>query len=1127
VKDVVPLLKHSPSAQDPEILEEITVQREPLVAGLVKAALDVEGGPRHQLLIGPRGIGKTHIVSLVARRLRVERSRHPVVVAWLREDPWQIRSYEKFLGEIISRLAIDIAEPDLAGQSERIRSGGPEAELEGEQLLREVVGRARLILLVENLDEIFRKIGANGQARFRAFAEDWRQLLIIGTAPQLFEGVQLHESPFYGFFAITHLEELSLDSARELMLRIAELREDAKLAEFLRSDVATRRLAAVEALAGGHPRVWLLLSGCVSIQAIDDLVPLFLEALDELTPYYQARLRELGDQQQELIFLLSEAGGAMSNRELADRSGLPQNQVASMVRQLDDRGYIRRATVPKEVAGGDERMSYWELREPLMRLCLDVKHSRGEPLRMVVEFLRAWYGPRLLDELAALPASAELATTYVTEALRSFDEPFSSVDLFEGTPGEIVARAERGLSLLPDRLELRMAKATGLVLQGRLDEGEAECQRLIESEEPGPARIAYQLQKLFVRRMAGKPVDEEGLAAEFLELYEASPEDRAIVILTGKALADLRHYEDAVRVLPRALALDPEESQLWNAFGVSLLHLERFEEAVEAFERVIELSPDEEEAYGRRGESLRNLDRPEEALESFREAARINPGDYRAFQSIGLTLVDLGQDEEALAALGQAGELEPANARLESQRSMVLRRLGRHEEAVQALDRAIELDPEASLFHERRGILLNEMGHYEDALEAFSRARDLEPDRAAVHSNWGVVLTNLRRYEEALVAFLKAYELNPESPAIQSNLGGALAQLGRYDEAVEFLRRGVEENPEEPNVWNNLGGALSRLGQREEALDAFRKAIELSPEEPDYRENLGIVLMRLQRYEEAAAALSKAVELNPGGHRAVANLAAAQANLGRHEEARGFFEKALQLNPNSASVHDGLGLVLHNLGRPEEALDAFAKAIEFDPNEPQLHSHLANVLLEMGSLAEAGRAIQRALELDPDQAGFHFTAAEISLMREELEDFLRQLHEGLRLWSEDREGLPGDASLICMTLWARHGAGDDLGPILARLTQTYEEFGAAEDLGRGLVSTIPVIAAAGVADEAARSWLEVWQEAPASASLAIPLGMVAATVRWKEDRDRAHLMNLPQEQREILTELLADSEDGP
>jgi hypothetical protein len=50
------------------------------------------------------------------------------------------------------------------------------------------------------------------------------------------------------------------------------------------------------------------------------------------------------------------------------------------------------------------RESYYELREPLMRLCVEVKKHRDEPIRLVVELLRSWYtSEELQKKLDTLP----------------------------------------------------------------------------------------------------------------------------------------------------------------------------------------------------------------------------------------------------------------------------------------------------------------------------------------------------------------------------------------------------------------------------------------------------------------------------------------------------------------------------------------------------------------------------------------------------------------------------------------------------------------------------------------------------------------------------------------------------
>jgi tetratricopeptide (TPR) repeat protein len=913
---IVPLLKFTPSAQDPQVLETITVQREPLITNLVEAALDTGGGARHQLLIGPRGIGKTHIFSVVASRVRAGASSSSITLAWLEEDPWSIGSYEKFLAAIVSRVAAENADETLVEKADELHASRDKSGREGEQMLRDAVGGSRLVLLVENLDDVFHRIGDNGEERLRAFIEDWQQMLVLATAPQLFEGVQLHKSPFYGFFAITHLDELDLDSATELMRRVAKLRGDNELVEFLGTDVASRRLEAVEALAGGHPRIWLLLSGCVSIKAIDELVPLFLEALDDLTPYYQDRLRELGHQQQELVAQLSEAGGALSNRALAERSGIAQNQVATILRQLTDRGYVRRAEVSNEIATGDARMSFWELREPLMRLCLDVKQARGKPLRMVVEFLRSWYGPRLLDELAALPPSARLATTYVSEALRTLEGALPADALLRGSPSEILARAELGLSAAPDRPDLRMARATGLLLEDRFSDALDALEAMIAVEESEQGRLAVQLQLVHAKRGLGEPIDSDPLVEGLLKLSKNEPDSANAQDLVVFGLTDLDRHEEALEAFPRALELESENARLFGAYGRSLVAT----------------------------------------------------------------------------------------------------------------------------------------NHYEEALEAFDAAARLEPDNTWIHASRGAVLRWLGRSEDVLVAVDKALELEPDNAEYQRLKGSALVDLGRHEEALEAFAKGSEIDPDDALMHGGRAAALLGLGRGEEAVSATGEGIEL--------------------------------------------------------------------DPGSAPLLQIQGMLLAGLNRLEEALVAFRRVAEIEPSNAESFNHQANLLRRLGRLDEAEQAVRRAIDLDDQDVVYRFTLSEISFARVDADNAVRQLREALSIWSQARETAAGEPELLCRILAETWSAGDLRRGTIDQIIEAFDEVDAGDVLGRGLVSSIAWLADPEVNTEMADLWVEDWLEAREVGDLQIPRRLLRAANAWKKDRDQAHLLDLPPEQRKILIDLL-------
>jgi DNA-binding Lrp family transcriptional regulator len=374
-RPTVPMLAFTPGNQDPQILEELFVRREGLLQELER---DVEefangGSRRHRLVVGPRGIGKSHLIALLNHRVTTKVIAKNISVHMLPEDLYGITRFADLVDAILNR-------------DPQPRKTNVEAETE----LRALAAAKPMLILLENLDSVLHAIGTDGVHHLRSAIED-SKILLIATSPLLFDEVQKAKAPLFGFFDTIHLDELSVDDALELMRRVAKLREDDELLEFLDTPQARARASAVQALAGGQPRIWMLFTGCLSVQALDELVPLFMESLDDLTPYYQSRVGSLSPQLQQIVMMFCRQGSALSNKAIAEGTGIDERRVATAIKDLERKGYVRKPTSILESVG-DERISWWDLREPLMRLSLDVKSSRGKPLRTIVEFLKLWYG---------------------------------------------------------------------------------------------------------------------------------------------------------------------------------------------------------------------------------------------------------------------------------------------------------------------------------------------------------------------------------------------------------------------------------------------------------------------------------------------------------------------------------------------------------------------------------------------------------------------------------------------------------------------------------------------------------------------------------------------------------------
>jgi tetratricopeptide (TPR) repeat protein len=402
----------TPSQMSHEMLEAILVKRQSLAARLVdRVRQSVLTETKHQnLLLGPRGMGKSYLVALIYHRVKnLTELEGKIVLAPFAEEEWSITSLTDLFLVILKALEREYG--GLQAQIDALyRLPIRDIEHAASTLIREFVGERTLFLMMENLSDIFRGLGSEGQWAFRAFLNERPFVTILATTPSLFDGVEDRESAFYGFFHHIYLDELNVEEATELLEKVAARRNDPDLTEFLKTPTARERVQAVHDLAGGHPRIYLLFAHLLTQETLDELVTPFMKLLDELTPYYQSRMQLLSPQQRKIIEFLCTARGAVAVKEIAAQNLMTPQTASSQLDKLEEMAYVRKTPVGRE--------SWYELREPLLRLVIEIKRGRGEPVRLIVDFLRRWYSRRERQErLALAPPNRPLTREYLIAAL--------------------------------------------------------------------------------------------------------------------------------------------------------------------------------------------------------------------------------------------------------------------------------------------------------------------------------------------------------------------------------------------------------------------------------------------------------------------------------------------------------------------------------------------------------------------------------------------------------------------------------------------------------------------------------------------------------------------------------------
>ena len=461
--------RYSPGNMNRESLEALFVgRREVMDDVLSRVSTSVRSPEKHYvLLVGPRGSGKTHFLALAYHRLMDRfdtfNVRDRVAVALLNEEEWGVASFLDLVVRILRALtdqALDL-DAEIAGIYDRFSKDRAEAEALAVARLRQHTRGKTLLLLCENLVDLFDGLGEEGQKRWRAVIQEDGNWAIVASTPSLFTAVTLQDNPFYGFFTIRALEKIDFDTGLDLLVRKAVHEGKTELADSLRTPLGRARARAIHHLAAGNPRAYVVLFDFLDKESLKDLVRPFMHMVDDLTPYYQDRMRRLAPAQRKIVEFLCLQGKPTTIKDIATPCLMSQQTAAKQIGELRTAGFVSRMRFG--------RNTFCELSEPLMRICIEVKDNKTQHFRLFVEFLRHWFTNREFERRHAAfqhdEHRADPDRVHVEEAVRCSladkHEPFVDA-LHVEAAAESAARIEAlpGGSLLGRLLAAQAAAAT-------------------------------------------------------------------------------------------------------------------------------------------------------------------------------------------------------------------------------------------------------------------------------------------------------------------------------------------------------------------------------------------------------------------------------------------------------------------------------------------------------------------------------------------------------------------------------------------------------------------------------------------------------------------------------------------
>ena len=1018
---------------------------------LIEALRECSGSANtHQIVIGPRGSGKTSLLLRVAaevlRDADLSARFFPIVFA---EESYEVSTAGEFWLECVSRLADQApyreGGVDLHRTFEELRTLHDDRTLEDRCLgvLQDFADREkkRLVLIVENLNMMFRDMGDDDAGwRLRKALQTEPRIVLLASATSSFDQMNDPKEALYELFRVIRLHPLDTESCATLWQTVSGQAR------------APQTIQALRILTGGSPRLLTIVARFGANLSFRELMADLLDLVDDHTEYFKSHLDALPAQERKVYVALADLWKPATAREIADRARLGTSKCSAQLARLVDRGAV-------EVSGGSARRKLYYLTERLYNIYYLMRRARGPAplIDALIRFMESYYSTDELREFGVRMAREALGFDGGALALyRMAFERLVGLPSLEAHREELLSVASPAFAYAPSEFSAvspapsaardLLGKALALAESGRLQDAVAAwdevIRRLGASDAPADREQVSMALVNKGKALGGLGRAEEALAVldDVVQRFGAeNGEGHPLAVATalagkGGMLSNLNRHTEALATWnevarrfgkSRVPALEALVANALVGTAVALNTLNRHGEVLEACDEVLE-------RFGKSGSP---------ALHRELAAAMVGRGH---------ALIALGRVDEAISAWGA-----------------VVERFGRSD--------SLRIVGQAASALANIGTALFQSGRLEEALTAFdgvvqsykgSDAPILREVLARCFVNRGNVLAALKRETEALSSWeeaIRGFEAGglPEvaEPFCNAlmNRAAALHNAGRPDEALQMWgevveRFGADDRPRllamVANAQTNRGALLEQSGRYEEALATCDRAIDRFGQSSTPAVlatvagillNKGIVLISAHRNEEALAVWDEIERRfgnrdEPGISKHVASALVSKgttlARMNRQEEAVEVWNDVLRRfgEGDSSLYHEEIAtavlsrvLVLGSLNRPDEALKVCDEALRRFRNsdEPYGVEAVAQTLVNKGSLL---------VGLDRTEEGFaaweevirRFEASDVPPLRDAAESALcmraqHELSEGRartavslldRALLQAREGIP-------------------------------------------------------------------------------------------------------------------------
>ena len=554
-----------------------------------------------------------------------------------------------------------------------------------------------------------------------------------------------------------------------------------------------------------------------------------------------------------------------------------------------------------------------------------------------------------------------------------------------------------------ERPQLHVVIGRAYRQSGLLPEAAAEFKKAIALDPRFP-RAHYYLGITYLLDEGQSKIGEA--LEEFKIEVAANPDEFFANYYLGVVYNFQRQWELAITFLQKASTIQPNNPDPYFQLGQAYQELNNHEQAIEVLKKAIALNPDlghnkgqVTTAHHRLAQSLLKIGQTEAGQRELQIASDLKAQAFKLEQQVQTGAPDMSaaklsdQGKDSLDLVSGSRGISVSNELDDSSKQKLHSSEAYYKKVV-------------ATAHNNVGLLRGERQEFRAAAEQFALAARWDPQQDGVNYNLGLAYYKSGSYKQATAPLETEVKAHPANRPATLLLGMSWFMLGNYARASELLGGVFEAQPTDINIYYALASSLIKQGKTDVADRVIEQMKTITGDSAQLHLLLGEEYYSRGDIARALAELGEVGTSNSHTllvHRCAGLL---YLHLNKRGEAMREFDRELALNPTDVQAKYYLADVLLADKDAERGLQLIREVIQDWPEYAEARYVLGKALLQRGERVGGIDNLESAVKLDPEKPEFHYQLGQAYISAGRQAEGKSQIEIAKQLKSKTRDQTP-------------------------------------------------------------------------------------------------------------------------